>query len=455
MARLIRLAMALSLVLVAHSARATCQPIAVVNAGFEDPVLSDDSFTVNVVPGWTVESPGAGVFNPTTASYPAEAPEGQNVLYLSASSSAVSQVLTAVLEPDQRYTLSVSIGDRLELAFRSYAVELRAGSQLLATDLFTFAGDGVPNGIPADGSFATSTVQFTALPTHPMLGEPLEIRIRAGGGSASSQVHFDDVQLCASDLGTSSIESYGRAVLAHDTNTLATDCSGTVVPEIYATNVAEWLTENAAGSSVLAVELEPATTRHDFSVPVRQALQSAGFAVTYESDRSVLAQLTVSDLQAYDAVFVGVVFNPARIWESSTIPGHVLSEYLRSGGNVYVYGGGVYNPEVEAAHLNSFVTNLGVAYDPLTYNGINSVLIDSSHPIFAGVVGQQLCNGNGQSLIDLGGTAMILQTANGTENVYAAFSPPALVPGLAPCAGAVLAWVLGWIGLSRRTRRSS
>jgi hypothetical protein len=131
-----------------------------------------------------------GTFNLTITQYPGQAPEGQNV----ADSSfflagflppTISQVLSDVLTANTLYTLQVEVGNRLDTPFPGYVVQLLAGGVLLAEDNNSLS--------PADGTFATSTVTFTALPGDPNLGQPLEIRLRSFG----RQTNFDDVRLTA------------------------------------------------------------------------------------------------------------------------------------------------------------------------------------------------------------------------------------------------------------------
>jgi hypothetical protein len=168
------------------------------NAGFEAFALQDGEFTRNAgfpcnppnplcintnddVPGWAL-SQDVGTSNPTTSVFPGEAPEGQNVAFGNGSPAMLSQVLGATLFPDVTYTLKVEVGDGAGFAFPGYSVELWAGGTRL----------GFENGLaPADGTFATSLVAFTASSTDPNLGQQFEIRLI----SVNQGTFFDDVRL--------------------------------------------------------------------------------------------------------------------------------------------------------------------------------------------------------------------------------------------------------------------
>jgi hypothetical protein len=169
------------------------------NAGFEVFPLGEGQFTRTValgnpdeivtadpIPGWTVSSSTAGSFNPSTSSYPGEAPEGQNVAW--SAFGTISQVVSSVLRANTRYTLTVEVGNRMEQPFPGYRVELYAGSGFLAADTSTVSSP--------HGTFRTSTVTVDIGAVHPRLGQFLEIRLRSEG----QQTNFDDVRLNATSF---------------------------------------------------------------------------------------------------------------------------------------------------------------------------------------------------------------------------------------------------------------
>ncbi|MCU0961709.1 MAG: PKD domain-containing protein, partial [Pirellulaceae bacterium] len=173
--------------LIYQLAQAVTDVIDVANPGFEAQVLSEGAATAGVLTGWVVAGGfGGGAFNPTANQYPGGAvPQGQNVAY--SIGPAISQVLTATLQPRTRYALTVAVGDRLDTAAPSYAVQLWAGGEMLAAST-------QPQ--PANGAFVDITAIFESGTTHPALGEPLEIRLLALG----SQVNWDHVRLIASGM---------------------------------------------------------------------------------------------------------------------------------------------------------------------------------------------------------------------------------------------------------------
>jgi hypothetical protein len=166
----------------------------ITNAGFENPPLVEGTFTLTV-PGWTIGSgvgaPSVGVFDPSAIHYVLGAvPEGENVLFIN-NVRDVSQTLSAVLTADTHYELRVQIGNRRDLSFAGYAIELFAGTNLLAADINTVS---VPN-----DSFRLATVTYDATSADPFLGQSLTIRLRT---VTAGQTNFDDVKLSAESLST-------------------------------------------------------------------------------------------------------------------------------------------------------------------------------------------------------------------------------------------------------------
>ena len=163
------------------SARAT--QILVLNPGFEAVALGDGGFTSSI-PNWS-SGLNTGTFNPTTAQYPGQAPEGQNIVFIGPTTSdAISQVLSSTLAVGT-YTLMVDVGARLDFPYAGYLIQLLAGSTVLAQDNNTLT--------PAPGTFVTSTVNFTANAGNPALGQSLAIRLSSP--VAVAQTNFDNVRL--------------------------------------------------------------------------------------------------------------------------------------------------------------------------------------------------------------------------------------------------------------------
>ena len=163
----------------------TAVPITIKNTGFEAPILADGKWT-NSIPDWITFNDGVGpgggvgVFNPTTAHFAGEAPEGFNTAF--SNGNGFYQFLSDSLTPGT-YTLQVEVGDRLDTGFPGYGVRLQANTIILAQDLSTLS--------PISG-FKTSVVTFTADISNPNLGQPLVIALTNPGGA---QVNFDNVRL--------------------------------------------------------------------------------------------------------------------------------------------------------------------------------------------------------------------------------------------------------------------
>lgn len=201
--------------------------IIIENAGFEAIALADNDFTIATPPGWELYNPdnlvpfeatvpditdrsfSVGTVDPIVASYPQETPEGTNAAYVfmvsepGSGMAGLTQTTDTVLTSNTQYSLEVAVGnpggeeiilDRtFDLdGFPGYRVELLAGEEVLAVDDNSLA--------IAEGTFATSTVTFTATADNPLLGENLSIRLinlREGPGI---EVDFDRVQLTAAPV---------------------------------------------------------------------------------------------------------------------------------------------------------------------------------------------------------------------------------------------------------------
>lgn len=196
------------------STRAISIPIA--NAGFEEAYLGGNlpptyngdvpptAFPVGAAPaGWQaygavggnafvgVLNPGVLASEPLATYFPAGAPEGENVAllfydgHLGGAEFGIAQTLASSLTANTLYTLSAAVGNiasgrsavqpyasfgNFDLrGFPSYRVQLLAGGVVVASD----------NGIlhPAEGTFATTTVQLIVGDSHPQLNQPLAIRL--------------------------------------------------------------------------------------------------------------------------------------------------------------------------------------------------------------------------------------------------------------------------------------
>lgn len=208
----------------------------------------------------------------------------------------------------------------------------------------------------------------------------------------------------------------GRIVVSHDVNTLSSQYGGPQEQQ-FAVNVAKFLI-GANSGNILAIESNPNDMKRNYAPEVKDALTSAGYNVTYSntSDHSL------TELMAYDAVFVGIIWPPPYTMIDNT----VLTDYVNHGGNVYIFSGAGSEPEssLEASLLNPFLKNFGLMFDASRYNQIRdrTINITSNHPIFDGVTA--LRADNGQSIIDLGtdSRAQIVQLEE-NQGIYAVFDP--------------------------------
>ncbi len=207
-------------------------PIAIINPSFEANPVSPGCFAVFGPLGWQAFDPGGildgsldvlGGLHPQGGPYyVAPPPDGQHVaiVFLSGDTGATPagllQVLGATLEPNQRYTLSVGVGNiasgtgpppcdvfgffNLD-GFPGYQVQLLAGGVIIAQD------DNTLDGQLGEGEFGASIVELDVDADHPQIGQALEIRLinlNLPGSIAEPgiEVNFDDVQLTATAIAS-------------------------------------------------------------------------------------------------------------------------------------------------------------------------------------------------------------------------------------------------------------
>lgn len=199
--------------------------VTIVNPSFEANVTGNGTFPVLVPQGWNVLDPNGildggndstGVVNPTgTTFFPNGAPDGSNLGFIFLSDQiegglvSLSQTLSATLQANTRYTLTVQVGNIASGSganmqfydldgFPGYTVQLLANGVVLAEDANTLT-------IP-EGECSLSTVQFTTGSSHAQLGQALEIRLtnlnhRFSQQDPGIEVDFDDLHLDASPAG--------------------------------------------------------------------------------------------------------------------------------------------------------------------------------------------------------------------------------------------------------------
>ena len=148
-------------------------PITITNPGFENPALADGVWQ-DTIPGWAqgkynvlaptvwvVGDSGAGVYDVSTAEYAGgAAPEGENMGYATSAAgydAGINQVLSATLQANAQYVLSVKVGNPFlynEGLTADYRIELAAGGVVVASA----AGPSPAN----DATFATASLTFNS-----------------------------------------------------------------------------------------------------------------------------------------------------------------------------------------------------------------------------------------------------------------------------------------------------
>jgi hypothetical protein len=201
---LFKIAIASSCLMIVPQGQVRAASIFIANHSFEDPIApeqSDGFYTDNSSPvpigNWfNAHSPGAhqGVLDPTKSQnltgndffYGLQpVPDGNQVAY--SNGGTIAQTLSAVLQPNTRYTLSAYIGRRKVLTFPANNIRLLAGGNLVSSNSVT----------PAAGTFERVTVSYTSGGIDdPLIGKPLEIYLSSFG----AQANFDNVTLDASPI---------------------------------------------------------------------------------------------------------------------------------------------------------------------------------------------------------------------------------------------------------------
>jgi hypothetical protein len=194
---LLKIAIASSCLIIVPQVQVKAASITVLNPSFESPTAPSldglGFYSINDITNWVIGVvPGqdAGVSDPG-ASLPsniyyngAPVPDGVQVAY--SNGATISQVLSAVLQPNTQYTLGAYVGQRLAIGFQGYDIQLWAGNTLLASN---------NSPTPYSGTFVPVTVNYTSGSSGP-IGEHLEIRLLSSG----VQANFDKITLNASPI---------------------------------------------------------------------------------------------------------------------------------------------------------------------------------------------------------------------------------------------------------------
>lgn len=198
-------------------AQLAAQQITILNAGFEDPEIDDNSFFTGAPPSdWMTfglidqyQARDVGVLNPTGSGLYPGAPERSNVAVVflwntshapTSHAAGLQQTLGDALQLNTTYTFSVEVGNIANTAaslaagfdfagFPGYRIELLAGGNVIAFEENTVA--------PGEGQFLTATLNYNVGSSNPNAGGALGIRLINLDAAAGIEVNFDDVQLSA------------------------------------------------------------------------------------------------------------------------------------------------------------------------------------------------------------------------------------------------------------------
>lgn len=174
--------------------------LTVANGDFENPALTtDDTFTTTTPPNWSVVVNGAGtvgVERLASTHFAAGQPrsiDGNQVAFLNNGPFTLSETAASSpgnLTANTKYTLTMSIGDRNDTSFSGYVF-----------GLFTASGTPIvqeSNAVtPADGTWVTRTLTYTATASDPNLGQAIFVRY---GNTTLGQTVFDAVSLDATPV---------------------------------------------------------------------------------------------------------------------------------------------------------------------------------------------------------------------------------------------------------------
>lgn len=185
---------------------ASAAPITILNPGFE--LDTTTSFTTGPITDWTTTSGTAGVWNINSdplGFWTAPAPQGSNIAYLSqaprpGTPSAISQVLSATLQADTKYTLSGYVGDPIGFSTGTLSTaSLFAGATLLVTE-----------SIPApSGTFTPFSLAFDSTGLPLLVGQTLEIQLSVN----EPQTGFDAIALDATSNSGTPVPEPGTLLL--------------------------------------------------------------------------------------------------------------------------------------------------------------------------------------------------------------------------------------------------
>jgi len=163
------------------------------NANFDADVLGDGAFTCGTITGWTSFGGGCGTgaFNPAAAHYPGgNAPPNDNVAYLNGTVGYWQQS-TDVWTAGIGQTFSMLVGQRTDIPFLGYSLELWAGPATGGT-LVASVTNGV---LPGPGTFLPDSISFTPTGAESWLGQNVTVAFRGVPLPGGVQTNFHNAEL--------------------------------------------------------------------------------------------------------------------------------------------------------------------------------------------------------------------------------------------------------------------
>jgi hypothetical protein len=159
--------------------------IPIINAIFQDDTLdcSPGCSYANLT-GWVV-GPQTGVFKASTAQYPSAPASGLYVAYLgnTDATGSILQTLSATVQANTTYTLTLGVGARADSPFTGYLASLMAGNVTVASS---------NKATPVGGTFVSDVIEYNSGATPAQLGQRLQIFVKSLG---SGQVNIAKVTL--------------------------------------------------------------------------------------------------------------------------------------------------------------------------------------------------------------------------------------------------------------------
>ncbi len=150
-----------------------------------------------------------------------------------------SQILTTNFDSSLNYQLTVDVGRRLDVAARSYSIQLLAGSTVLGT-YSSMAGDA--------GSWSTINLDVSGAAFAAAHGQSLQIILTSG----ATQTNFDNVRLTASSATAAIAENATNGTVVATLSGLDRDASNTLSYTLQDTANGRFEIDNITGQMTVA-----------------------------------------------------------------------------------------------------------------------------------------------------------------------------------------------------------